>query len=64
MATLEAIQKTMRTSLEVMVIKLGTWKGKGFRRFLQLFRQIIEEKPKELFERYKRLTLRRVYYPA
>ena len=33
MVTLEVIQKTMRTSMKVMVVELGTRKGKGFLSF-------------------------------
>ena len=35
MVTLEITQETMRTSMEVMVMKLGTRKGKGFLGFVQ-----------------------------
>ena len=33
MATLEVIQKTMRTNMEVLAVELGTLKGRGFLSF-------------------------------
>ena len=36
MVMLEVTQRTMRTSMEVMVTKLGTRKEKGFLKFVQL----------------------------